>query len=117
MVCDPTRSAIVDYLGTHQHLAVTLAASVDPDGALRLRSEEQRFYEGIAGFRFPLALSGVADLRESYDDARQCFTIDVRVTNRRFGRLFSYRGEFTCTYPAIEVVPSAVKPLREERRT
>jgi hypothetical protein len=116
MIRDPERSVVVDYLGTHQHLAVDLEPTVDPDGALRLRSTEQRFYEGRVGFRFPLALSGEADLRESYDDARGCFTIDVQVRNRRLGFLFGYRGKFTCTFPEVDTVPPTVKPLREERR-
>ncbi len=36
---------VIDYLGTHQHLAVDLDLKVD-DGGLLLRSGEQRFYEG-----------------------------------------------------------------------
>ena len=32
------RARIVDYLGTHQHLAVDLELSVDERGGLRLRS-------------------------------------------------------------------------------
>ena len=43
--------------GTHQHLAVDIDLSVDPRGGLRLRSGEQRFYEGIVGFRFPMFFS------------------------------------------------------------
>src|SRR5580698_6429948 len=44
------RGRIVDYLGTHQHLAVDIDLSVDERGGLRLRSGAQRFYEGIIGF-------------------------------------------------------------------
>jgi hypothetical protein len=117
MVFDPARGRVVDYLGTHQHLAVDLDASVDPDGALRLRSGEQRFREGPVDFRFPLALSGTAELRESWDDGRQCFTIDVQVRNRWLGPLFSYSGTFTCTFPAVAAVPRSVRPVREERRS
>jgi hypothetical protein len=116
MVADPQRDVVIDYLGTHQHLAVDLIPSVDADGSLRMRSTEQRFHEGPVSFRFPLAFSGEADLREGYDDDRGCFTIDVRVLNRRLGPLFSYRGEFTCTFPEVSTVPPTVKPLREERR-
>ena len=119
MVRDPVRGGIVDYLGTHQHLAVDLEMSVGPAGELRLRSAAQRFYEGPVAFRFPLALSGVAELTEAYDDERGCFTIAVAVTNRRLGHLFGYRGEFTCEWPEVPAgrVPPTVKPLREERRT
>src|SRR3954467_3487021 len=60
MIYSPRRGKIIDYLGTHQHLAVDIDLQVDPGtGGLRLRSGAQRFYEGIVGFRFPMCLSGV----------------------------------------------------------
>jgi len=119
MVHDPVRGGVLDYLGTHQHLAVDLRPTVQDDGTLCLRSADQRFYEGPVAFRFPLLLSGTAELHEGYDDERGCFTIDVRVTNRLLGHLFSYSGEFSCEFVPMtpERVPAAVKPLREERRT
>ncbi len=88
------RGRIVDYLGTHQHLAVDLDLSVTDQGGLRIRSGEQRFYEGLIGFRFPPFLSGIADVCESYDDDAECFHIEVNVTNRRWGPLFGYSGSF-----------------------
>ena len=69
MVYSEPRGCIVDYLGTHQHLAVDLELSVDDRGGLHIRSGEQRFYEGPAAFRFPPLISGVAEVCESYDDA------------------------------------------------
>jgi len=80
MVADTERGCIVDYLGTHQHLAVDIALSVDERGGLRLRSGEQRFYEGLLGFRFPPFFSGVADVCEWYDDRLERFRIEVRVS-------------------------------------
>lgn len=117
MVYDDTSSRIVDYLGTHQHLAVTIEPTVLPDGSLRIRGTDQHFYEGLVGFRFPMTFSGYADLHESYDDERELFTIHVLVSNHRLGRIFEYRGEFTCEYPSVDVPPNSVKPLREESRT
>jgi len=58
MVFSEQRGLVVDYLGNHQHLAVDIHLSVDEEGALLLRSGEQRFYEGPLAFRFPPALSG-----------------------------------------------------------
>lgn len=118
MVYSERRGGVVDYLGTHQHLAVDLDLAVEPDGSLLLRSGAQRFYEGPLAFEFPLLLSGSATLRERYDETRRCFTIDVRVENRRFGPLFGYTGSFTCSYLQVspDQVPAAVKPLREELR-
>lgn len=118
MVRDPRRNVVVDYLGTHQHLATDLSFEVDDAGGLVLRSHEQRFREGPADFRFPDLFTGSAYLRESYDDELQCFRIDVQVVNRRFGVLFGYRGRFTCRWVELADVgvPPSVLPLREEPR-
>ncbi|WP_308470060.1 DUF4166 domain-containing protein [Kineococcus rubinsiae] len=109
---------VLDYLGTHQHLAVDLVPSVLPDGSLRIVSAAQRFYEGRVAFRFPMLLSGTAELTEGWDEERERFTIDVRVSNERFGPLAGYAGSFTCEFPEVtgDAVPPAVRPLREESR-
>jgi hypothetical protein len=118
MVYSKERQAIVDYLGTHQHLAVDIHCTVDDEGAMCIRSGEQRFYEGPIAFRFPLQLSGVATVREWWDEPAQQFRIQVDVRNSVFGPLFGYRGSFTviereCT---VHDIPLDVRPLREERR-
>jgi uncharacterized protein DUF4166 len=64
MIHGDTRGRIVDYLGSHEHLAVDIDLSVDDNGGLRLRSAAHRFYEGVIGFSFPLLFSGIADVRE-----------------------------------------------------
>ncbi len=118
MIYSGERARIVDYLGTHQHLAVDIDLAVAENGGLRLRSGAQRFYEGVLGFPFPMILSGVADVCEWYDERSGRFQIDVHVRNRTWGPLFGYRGSFDVDYvpntPAE--VPAHVKPLREERR-
>jgi hypothetical protein len=118
MVHGAERGCIVDYLGSHQHLAVDIELSVDADGGLCLRSGAQRFYEGPVGFRFPMVLSGVANVREWYDDRDQCYRISVDVRNRRWGRLFGYRGHFQVDWLTVPPggVPAHVRPQREERR-
>jgi hypothetical protein len=116
MIFSQERRKIVDYLGTHQHLAVDIDLSVDERGGLRLLSGEQRFYEHWVGFRFPMVFSGIADVREWYDDKEARFHIDVSVTNRRWGRLFGYRGWFHERRLSSEEVPERVKPRREELR-
>jgi hypothetical protein len=108
---------IVDYLGTHQHLAVDLDLSVEPDGSLLLRSDAQRFYAGPLGFRFPMVFSGRAELRERFDDATGEYRIDLEVRNRLFGFLFGYSGRFTCEFPPATDAPSRLKPVRHESRT
>lgn len=109
--------SVVDYLGTHQHLAVDLDLHADEDGALVLTSDAQRFYEGPLGFRFPLLLSGRALLRERWDDAAERFEVDLRVTNDRLGFLFGYRGWFTCEWLPATDAPARLKPVRHEIRT
>lgn len=107
---------IVDYLGTHQHLAVDLDLAVTAEGALHLRSGAQRFYEGPIGFRFPMLASGYADLHESYDDEIDADRVRLRVTNRRFGFLVRLRGHVHLRLPTRRPVPADLLPRRHERR-
>lgn len=116
MVLDHDRGIVVDYLGTHQHLAVDLDLAVTADGALHLRSGAQRFYEGPVAFRFPMLASGYADLTESYDETINAYRVSLRVTNRRFGYLFGYEGTFTCDFPAAGPTPADLLPRRHEQR-
>jgi hypothetical protein len=117
MIYSEQRQRIVDYLGTHQHLAVDLELSVGSNGGLRLRSGAQRFYEGLVGFSFPMLFSGIANVSEWYDEASRCFRIEVVVQNRAWGRLFGYKGHFQVEWrPVTAGVPGTVLPLRTERR-
>jgi hypothetical protein len=118
MIHSKSRDTIVDYLGTHQHLAVDLQCHVDDDGAMCLRSGEQRFYEGPVAFRFPLVFSGIANVREWWDESADCFRIEVHVANKLLGPLFGYRGSFAVVeQPCADAdIPADVRPLREEER-
>lgn len=118
MIHSKSRGTIVDYLGTHQHLAVDLDCHVDDGGAMCFCSGEQRFYEGPIAFRFPLFLSGVANVKEWWDEAHECFRIEVHVANKILGPLFGYRGSFTVReYPCTDAdIPLDDRPLREEQR-
>lgn len=116
MIYSEERECIVDYLGNHQHLAVDIEASVAPNGGIRIRSGEQRFYEGLLGFRFPMAISGEASVSEWYDDNDQCFRIEVDVRNPRWGKLFGYRGKFQVEWLNKPEVPHDILPRRVESR-
>jgi hypothetical protein len=118
MVYSEERGGIVDYLGSHEHLAVDIALRVDEAGGLCLRSGAQRFYEGPLAFNFPLLLSGIADVREWYDDEQQCFGIEVAVHNHRWGPLFGYSGRFNVAWleDSASTVPLHVRPKRQESR-
>jgi hypothetical protein len=118
MVAGSGPGHVVDYLGTHQHLAVDIELSVEDGGGIRLRSGDQRFYEGPIAFRFPRLFSGDADVREWWDEETERYRIEVLVSNRYFGTLFGYRGWFTvverpCTF---EEIPLDARPVREEQR-
>jgi hypothetical protein len=118
MIHSAQRRCVVDYMGTHQHLAVDLHLSVDPATCgLRLRSAAQRFYEGPIAFRFPMYFSGVADVCEWFDDDTGQFQIQVDVTNPTWGPLFGYRGSFDVQWiDARQGPPANILPRREERR-
>ena len=118
MIYSEARGCIVDYLGSHEHLAVDIELRVDEQGGLCLRSAEQRFYEGPVAFRFPLFFSGIAEVREWYDDAAGRFRISVDVRNRVWGRLFGYRGSFTVNWLPVASghIPPELLPKRQERR-
>ncbi len=116
MIYSPERRHIVDYMGSHQHLAVHLAMWADARGGLRIRSGAQRFYEGWLGFTFPLLLSGIADVCEWYDDSLQQYRIEVEVWNPHCGKLFGYHGTFDVEWRDADRVPNHVQPLRVEQR-
>ena len=118
MVYSDERDGIVDYLGSHQHLAVDLDLWVDDEGGLRLRSGAQRFHERRASFDFPMLFSGTADVREWFDDVTGRFRITVSVANRTWGPLFGYSGSFDVEWRAVgpNGPPAHIMPIRQERR-
>ncbi len=119
MIYSERRRRIVDYLGTHQHLAVDIDVAVGEGGGICIRSGDLRFYEGFIGFRFPLLFAGIASVCEWYDDAIERYRISVSVENRVWGRLFGYNGTFdavTLEVPTVEQIPADVRPVREEAR-
>jgi hypothetical protein len=118
MIYSTKRRCIVDYLGTHQHLAVDIEMKVAENGGVQLRSGAQRFYEGMVGFPFPMLFSGVAEVNEWYDDAEECFRISVNVSNRAWGPLFGYHGKFQAAWIPTrpEQIPAEIFPRRTEAR-
>lgn len=118
MIFSPERGCIVDYLGTHQHLATDLEFGAEPDGALVIRSRAHRFREGPIDLNVPDLIGADALVRESYDEQSDRFHIRVRVANRRFGPLFGYEGSFTAEYVDVaeHTMRAELRPVREERR-
>ncbi|GLW44396.1 hypothetical protein Stsp02_00580 [Streptomyces sp. NBRC 14336] len=118
MVLSPRGDRVLDYLGTHQHLATDLFLRAEPDGSLLIRSGEHRFREGVVDVRVPELIGAAAEVRESYDDAAGRFRIQVRVVNRYFGPLFGYEGSFRAEYTDVRRcgVRPGLRPVREEAR-
>ena len=118
MVFGEARGCVIDYLGTHQHLASDLRFAVDGAGALVIRSGQHRFREGPVDVRVPEPIGGDAVVRESWDDAVGRFRIRVAVRNRWFGPLFGYEGSFTARYEEVASygVRPGLRPVREEGR-
>ncbi|MGA4839558.1 DUF4166 domain-containing protein [Streptomyces sp. G45] len=118
MILAPQGDRVLDYLGTHQHLASDLHFEARPDGSLVIRSGEHRFREGPVDVRVPDLIGGDAVVRESYDDAAGRFRISVRVTNRYVGPLFGYEGSFRADYRDVREcgVRPGLRPVREEAR-
>lgn len=118
MVLAPGGDRILDYLGTHQHLATELRPSAEPDGSLLIRSGEHRFREGPVDVRVPELIGATAEVRESFDERTGRFRIRVDVTHRWFGPLFGYEGSFTAVYTDVRAcgVRPGLRPVREERR-
>ncbi|MFJ7148355.1 DUF4166 domain-containing protein [Streptomyces sp. NPDC100445] len=118
MVLGPRGDRVLDYLGTHQHLASDLHPRAEPDGSLLIRSGEHRFREGPVDVRVPELVGATAEVRESYDEAAGRFRVRVRVVNRYAGPLFGYEGSFTVSYTDVRVhgVRPGLRPVREEAR-
>ncbi|HEY0889519.1 MAG TPA: DUF4166 domain-containing protein [Nocardioides sp.] len=118
MVLAPSGRHIVDYLGTHQHLASDLHLSVDAAGGLVIRSGEHRLRERAVDLRIPRLLAAEATVRERYDDAGDCFRISVSVAHPWFGRIFGYHGTFRTEYvdAAALGLRAGLRPVREESR-
>ncbi|MER8045777.1 DUF4166 domain-containing protein [Streptomyces sp. NPDC094032] len=118
MVLGPGPGCVLDYLGTHQHLASELRLSAEPDGSLLIRSGEHRFREGPVDLRVPHLIGGDAEVRESFDESTGRFRIRVRVVNRYVGPLFGYEGSFAAEYAPVRErgVRAGLRPVREEVR-
>ncbi len=116
MIYNERLKRLVIYAGSHQHLAVDLETWVDEKGELWFKTGAQRIYEGPIAFRFPKLLSGVALVREAYNDELGAFEIDVQVTNRVFGHIFGYKGTFNLDQVPCSAIPAAALPKRVESR-
>lgn len=113
---------VIDYLGTHQHLAVPLSFSVLEDGSLELRSGRMWFIEHRIRFKVPKLFHGEALLTERWDEEQERFRVDLEVRNPYFGMLFGYSGWFTGEWVELNAnsgasIPAHLVPRRHEKRS
>lgn len=119
MIYSHRRESIVDYLGTHQHVAADLSCWVDGEGGINFASGEQRCYERSLRFQFPRPLTGHARVREWWDADLERYRIQVEVTNPILGHILGYRGSFTDQAVSVAdatEIPVAAMPIREQER-
>jgi hypothetical protein len=118
MVYSDTRGKIVDYRGSHEHLAVDFELSVDDQGGLRLRSGAQRFYEGVIGFSFPMLSAGSRTCGSGMTTPRSVSESSWTSATEWGGRLFGYRGGFDVEWRRVPLgeIPNHILPLRQEQR-
>jgi hypothetical protein len=109
------RGGLVDYLGTHQQLAVDLHPSVDDHGAMLMHSARQRLRAGPFGLPLPAHLTGRGDINEWYDEKTDRIRIEVTVANPIVGPVFGYRGSYVARLvdTTQNPVPASIKPFRE----
>ncbi|WP_374999984.1 DUF4166 domain-containing protein [Aeromicrobium sp. CTD01-1L150] len=117
MVHSREHGGIIDYLGTHQHVAAHLDVHVDAEGGLHVASGRMAFLEGLVGLAIPPWACADARVHERWDEEAGCFRITVDVRNRVLGPVFGYHGRFTAHYVDTTAgVPAAIRPQREEIR-
>lgn len=113
---DRGRPVVVDYLGTHQHVAADLELSAEPDGSLRIESRVMRLHEGPVSLTMSPLVCGRAVVRERWDEQEACFRIRVEVLHDVVGPVFGYHGRFTTTEVDASRLPAGVRPYREQPR-
>jgi hypothetical protein len=118
MVYSASRRVIVDYLGIYHRLVVDLDIAVDTNGGFTIHSNNQKYLSNHRSLNIPAFLAGNAVISEWYDDKSELFKIKVNVTNKYFGFLFGYEGEFKSQFIEYDdhELPDYVKPLRLDKR-
>lgn len=117
-VFSESRGTAILYAGTHQHLSVDLHFEVEADGSLVVTTGSQRLFVGPLTIPFPRFFSGDAFVRESYNDDKGCFEVDVSIANPFWGKILGYRGSFGLERIACrrDDIPDGTIPVRENRR-
>jgi len=81
------------------------------NGGRRLRSGEQRFYEGMLGLRFPPVLTESPPFSIGLTMTTGKIHIDVHVSNARFGPFFGYTDSFDVEWLQTAATPPDILPI------
>lgn len=117
MIFSDKYDVIVDYLGTHQHIATELDCWADDEGGINFVSLAQRIHEGPIHVTLPRHLGGRAVVREWWDETIGRYRIRVRVDNPIVGHVIGYDGTFDNTTRRVDDpgdIPKTVMPRREQ---
>ncbi|TCP62723.1 DUF4166 domain-containing protein [Baia soyae] len=94
MSFDPDRKIVKDYLGEPSILYSDLIFRVGMNGDLHIQSDRQRLVCGKWEILLPKWLQGIANVKESYIEEKDAFSIQLEVRNPLVGVIFAYEGEF-----------------------
>ncbi|MGG5776193.1 DUF4166 domain-containing protein [Bacillus subtilis] len=94
MIYDEKENRILDFFGKPHLLLSVLTFEASHDGSLTITSGKQWLL--ICGKRIPLPkwLTGTSVVCETFNEKKNCFTIEVHVQNTILGTLFFYKGTF-----------------------
>ncbi len=112
-----TKHHIVEYLGLDHRMVFEMGLSAE-NGAIRFTSGRQ--FAFVAGLKLPIPrlIRGNIELLEWYDDDKQKFYLDLKVTSKLFGPLFGFTGWFDAAYIDFrgKSIPEKFRPTRQESR-
>lgn len=109
-VFSESRGTPILYAGTHQHLSVDLEFVVDDDGSMIVTTGAQRLYVGT--IPFPRFFSGEVYVRESYNESKNRFEVEVSITNSFWGKFSGTEEIFNLNESPVLIMKYQVKSFR-----
>lgn len=112
-----SKQQIVEYLGLEHRMIFEMGLKAE-NGAIRFTSGRQFAFLGKLKIPVPSLIRGDIELLEWYDDEKQKFYLDLKVTSKLLGPLFGFTGWFDAEYLVFKepTIPQKFKPTRKENR-
>ena len=112
-----SKQQIVEYLGLDHRMIFEMGLKAE-NGAIRFTSGRQFAFLGKLKIPVPSLIRGDIELLEWYDDEKQKFYLDLKVTSKLLGPLFGFTGWFDAEYLVFKepTIPQKFKPIRKENR-